>query len=158
MKIQSLPTRLILSSLVLAACLSQSRADDPTLQRGETAIDTSPSPVRVQPAPNDNTVLTFEDEFTDGKIDSSRWNKWYPWPVVINRELQAYVLDAFEPLDGGGLRIREDKRPFLDQKYTAGSITTAGKIPAGLWLLRGEGENAQGPRLLARLLDLPSRA
>ena len=103
------------------------RADDPTLQTSAGAVmDSSPSLTPLPPVPNANTVLTFEDDFKGGSLDEAKWNKWYPWPVVINRELQNYVLDAIGFSPQGGLRIRADRRPFLGQQYTSGSITTNG--------------------------------
>jgi beta-glucanase (GH16 family) len=128
--------RLVLFVALLSPLLLRA---DPTLQnQAATPIDTSPSPTPVVPAPNANTTLTFDDEFgpvpagEEGKriveLDTTKWNRWYPWPVVINHELQAYVPDAFAFLPDGGLRIVADKRTFMEQKYTSGSITTFGKF------------------------------
>jgi beta-glucanase (GH16 family) len=125
LRIAALP--LLASLLALAALIVPLRAVDPTLQTNpDTVMDTTPSQTPLPPVPNNNTVLTFDDEFKGGALDETKWNKWYPWPVIINGEAQNYILDAFAFLPEGGLRIRADHHPFLGQKYTSGSLTTCG--------------------------------
>jgi len=121
---------LFLSAVVLLGLIVPLRsADDPTLETNpETRIDTTPSRTPLAPVPNANTVLTFHEEFKDDTLDTAKWNKWYSWPPIINKELQDYVPDAFELLPGGGLRIRAEKRLSHGQAYTSGALTTLGSF------------------------------
>ena len=75
--------------------------------------------------------LTFQDEFDGGALDLSKWNPEDPWGKVRNRELQAYVKDAFTMRDGV-LRIRAEKRPAqydgAMREYSSGMMSTYGKF------------------------------
>ncbi len=75
--------------------------------------------------------LTFRDEFDGDTLNSGKWNPNDPAGRERNRELQAYVADAFEVRDGV-LRVKADKREaFYDGKqraYTSGMMTTLGKF------------------------------
>jgi beta-glucanase (GH16 family) len=76
--------------------------------------------------------LTFHDEFDGTRLDPAKWNPEDPWGRVRNRELQAYVKDAFEVRDGI-LRIKAEKRPAeydgAVRQYTSGMLTTYRKFP-----------------------------
>jgi beta-glucanase (GH16 family) len=75
--------------------------------------------------------LTFHDEFDGQAVDTSKWNLRDPWGRVRNRELQAYVADAFEVRDGL-MRIKAEKRHAMydgkDRSFTSGMMTTYGKF------------------------------
>lgn len=71
--------------------------------------------------------LVWSDDFTGGKLDSTKWT------VVkgnqhVNNELQAYSADALSFSDRGGLYIQTSKIATDGQAYTSGKITTAGKF------------------------------
>ena len=91
-------------------------------------ISDFPCDVSTQSVPNNNTVLTFSDDFKAGWVDPSKWNTWVPWPVIINGELGAYVPNAFEFLPNVGIRIRADRRKILQQDYTTGELASFGKF------------------------------
>ncbi len=44
--------------------------------------------------------LTFQDEFDGRALDLHKWNPNDPWGRERNRELQAYVKDAFVVTNG----------------------------------------------------------
>ena len=75
--------------------------------------------------------LTFQDEFAGARLDLSKWNPEDPWGKVRNRELQAYVKDAFDVRDGI-LHIKAEKRPAeydgAARQYTSGMMTTYRKF------------------------------
>jgi beta-glucanase (GH16 family) len=75
--------------------------------------------------------LTFQDEFDGSSLDMKKWNPNDPWGAERNRELQAYVKDAFAVKDGL-LRIQAEKRDALyagkQRAYTSGMMTTYGKF------------------------------
>jgi len=75
--------------------------------------------------------LTFNDEFDGSALDLRKWSPSDPWGHERNRELQAYVTNAFE-LKDGILRIRADKgEAFYSGKqraFTSGMMTTHGKF------------------------------
>ncbi|MDB6022114.1 MAG: Beta-glucanase/Beta-glucan synthetase [Pedosphaera sp.] len=75
--------------------------------------------------------LTFADEFNGSQLDTNKWNLQDPWGRERNLELQAYVKDAFETVDGI-LRIKAEKRPAFyagkERNYTSGMLTTYGKF------------------------------
>jgi beta-glucanase (GH16 family) len=75
--------------------------------------------------------LTFQDEFDGARLDLSKWNPQDPWGKVRNRELQAYVKDAFEVRDGI-LRVKAEKRAAeydgAARQYASGMMTTYGKF------------------------------
>jgi beta-glucanase (GH16 family) len=75
--------------------------------------------------------LTFQDEFDGAKLDLSKWNPQDPWGRVRNRELQAYVQDAFAVYDGI-LHIKAEERAAdydgATRQYTSGMMTTYRKF------------------------------
>jgi hypothetical protein len=75
--------------------------------------------------------LVFRDEFDGKGIDTSKWNLRDPWGRERNRELQAYVEDAFEVQDGI-LRIKAEKRTAnyggKQRAFTSGMMTTYQKF------------------------------
>lgn len=75
--------------------------------------------------------LMFQDEFDGNTLDTNKWNPKDPWERERNRELQAYVRDAFEVRDGV-LRIKAEKRPAFyagkERAYTSGMMTSYGKF------------------------------
>lgn len=75
--------------------------------------------------------LTFEDEFDGPRLDYSKWTPEDPWGVERNGELQGYIIQAFEQIDGI-LRIRcENKPTFYDGKkreYRSGMMSTHRKF------------------------------
>ena len=83
------------------------------------------------PAERPGWKLTFQDAFDGDSLDLKKWNPNDPWGRERNRELQAYVKDAFEVKDGI-LRIKAEKReaPYSGQQraYTSGMMTTYGKF------------------------------
>ena len=71
--------------------------------------------------------LVWSDDFTGGKLDSTKWS------VVtgnqhVNNELQAYTSDAVSVGNSGRLYIATSKITSDGQAYTSGKITTAGKF------------------------------
>jgi len=81
--------------------------------------------------PSREWQLTFADEFDGAKVDLSRWNLNDPWGRERNRELQAYVPDAFS-LNKGVLRIKAERgEATYDGKrrsFRSGMMTTQGKF------------------------------
>jgi beta-glucanase (GH16 family) len=75
--------------------------------------------------------LTFDDEFNGNGLDTSKWTPKDPWGRERNRELQAYVTDAFEVKDSI-LRIKTERRQALydgkQREYISGMMTTYGKF------------------------------
>ena len=75
--------------------------------------------------------LTFQDEFDGASLDLTKWNPQDPWGKVRNRELQAYVKDAFTVHDGI-LRVTVAKRAAdydgAPRQYTSGMMTTYRKF------------------------------
>jgi beta-glucanase (GH16 family) len=75
--------------------------------------------------------LTFDDEFDGTALDLSKWTPADPWGRERNRELQAYVTNAFAVKDGL-LHVRAEKQPAFysgkDRAYTSGMMTTLGKF------------------------------
>ena len=75
--------------------------------------------------------LTFQDEFDGPALDTTKWNPNDPWGAERNRELQAYVKDAFE-VRQGILTIKADKGQATyagkPRAYTSGMMTTYGKF------------------------------
>jgi beta-glucanase (GH16 family) len=75
--------------------------------------------------------LTFHDEFSSNRLDLAKWNVADPWGKERNREMQAYVTNAFELRDGI-LRIKAEKRSAFysgkQRPYTSGIITTYQKF------------------------------
>ena len=75
--------------------------------------------------------LVFRDEFDGKAVDPTRWNLRDPWGRERNRELQAYVEDAFEIKDGI-LRIKAQKRTAdyagKRRPFTSGMMTTYQKF------------------------------
>jgi beta-glucanase (GH16 family) len=75
--------------------------------------------------------LTFQDEFSGTTLNLKNWSPNDPWGRERNRELQAYVKDAFEVRDGT-LRVKADKgQAFYGGKqrdYTSGMMNTYGKF------------------------------
>lgn len=75
--------------------------------------------------------LTFQDEFNGTALNLTNWSPNDPWGRERNRELQAYVKDAFEVRDGI-LHVKADKgQAFYAGKqrdYTSGMMSTYGKF------------------------------
>ena len=75
--------------------------------------------------------LVFEDEFDGDGVNTMKWNLHDPWGRERNRELQAYVEDAFEVKDGV-LRIKADKGKAKyagrDRTIKSGMMTTYEKF------------------------------
>jgi beta-glucanase (GH16 family) len=75
--------------------------------------------------------LTFNDEFDGGALDLQKWTPNDPWGRERNRELQAYVPEAFEVRDGI-LRVKAEKREAAysgkPRSYTSGMMTTYRKF------------------------------
>jgi beta-glucanase (GH16 family) len=75
--------------------------------------------------------LVFQDEFNGKTVDTKKWNLADPWGRERNRELQAYVQDAFE-VKNGILRIKAQKRlADYDGKkraFASGMMTTYQKF------------------------------
>jgi beta-glucanase (GH16 family) len=75
--------------------------------------------------------ITFQDEFDGHALDLQKWNPNDPWGRERNRELQAYVKDAFV-VSNGVLRVQAEKREAMyadkQRSYTSGMMTTYGKF------------------------------
>ena len=75
--------------------------------------------------------LTFQDEFNGDALNAQYWNPNDPWGRERNRELQAYVTNAFELRDGV-LRVKADKGQALysgkRRAYTSGMMSTYAKF------------------------------
>ena len=71
--------------------------------------------------------LTFHDEFDGGALDLQKWTPNDPWGRERNRELQAYVKDAFV-ITNGILRVQAEKREAFyagkQRSQTSGMMTT----------------------------------
>lgn len=75
--------------------------------------------------------LTFQDEFDGTALDGQKWVRSYHHGKIINRELQAYIPDAFVLKDGILNIVAERKQAVYDGKtmdYTSGVMTTCGKF------------------------------
>jgi beta-glucanase (GH16 family) len=85
----------------------------------------------AQKADRPGWKLTFQDEFDGSVLDTNKWNPNDPWGRERNRELQAYVTDAFEVRDGM-LRIKAEKRQARyagkDRSFSSGMMTTYRKF------------------------------
>ena len=83
--------------------------------------------VAAQKADRPGWKLTFQDEFNGMVLDLAKWTPADPWGRERNRELQAYVKDAFEVRDGV-LHIKAERREAIyDNKprtYTSGMMST----------------------------------
>ena len=75
--------------------------------------------------------LTFQDEFDGTALNLKNWSPTDPWGRERNRELQAYVTNAFEVHDGV-LRVQADRGQAFyagkQRSYTSGMMTTYGKF------------------------------
>ena len=75
--------------------------------------------------------LTFDDEFDGRTLDTNKWNPNDPWGRERNKELQAYVTNAFE-VKSGMLRVKAEKRGAFyagkERQFTSGMMTTLGKF------------------------------
>ena len=75
--------------------------------------------------------LTFHDEFDGNALDLTKWSPNDPWGRERNRELQAYVPDAFE-VANGILRVKAEQRQASyagkERAYTSGMMTTYQKF------------------------------
>jgi len=109
--LRSLLVLLALVALPSFASDQEKRTDDQTVPRG--------------------WKLVFRDEFDGQAVDTAKWNLRDPWGKERNRELQAYVGDAFEVKDGI-LRIKAEKRKAVydgkERAFTSGMMTTYGKF------------------------------
>jgi beta-glucanase (GH16 family) len=85
--------------------------------------------------------LTFQDEFDGSGLDLKKWNPNDPWGRERNKELQAYVTNAFDVKDGI-LRITAVKGEALyagqQRSYASGMMTTYQKFaqPYGRFEIR----------------------
>lgn len=91
----------------------------------------TPAGQSVEPADRIGWKLTFHDEFDGTALDLQKWNPNDPWGRERNRELQAYVTNAFEVKDGL-LRIKAEKgKAFYagkERSFTSGMMTTHQKF------------------------------
>ncbi|MDF3064865.1 MAG: glycosyl hydrolase family protein [Polyangiaceae bacterium] len=72
--------------------------------------------------------LIFSDEFTDGKLDTTKWSTRAPWNVQWyedSNQLQAFIPRAVT-LSGGVAQLTADRSQgdTAGQPYSSGSITT----------------------------------
>lgn len=72
----------------------------------------------ASPAEKPGWTLTFDDEFDGSDLDLNKWNPNDPSGWERNKELQAYVSDAFA-VGGGFLRIKAEKAAGVLQRQTA---------------------------------------
>jgi len=90
-------------------------------------------PIRSAAAPADRPgwTLTFQDDFDGTSLDLQKWNPNDPWGRERNKELQAYVTNAFE-VKNGILRIKAEKGDAVyagkQRAYTSGMMTTYRKF------------------------------
>jgi beta-glucanase (GH16 family) len=84
------------------------------------------------PASKPGWTLTFEDDFGHGRaLDLTKWNPNDPWGRERNKELQAYVTNAFEVKDGVLRIVARKAEATYDgkpRKFTSGMMTTFGKF------------------------------
>jgi beta-glucanase (GH16 family) len=83
------------------------------------------------PADRPGWKLTFQDDFDGSTLDLKKWNPNDPWGRERNKELQAYVTNAFEVKDGV-LRIKAQKGGAVydgkQRAYTSGMMSTYTKF------------------------------
>ena len=83
------------------------------------------------PADRPGWKLTFQDDFDGTSLDLQKWNPNDPWGRARNKELQAYVTNAFEVKDGT-LRINAQTGDAVydgkERAYTSGMMTTYRKF------------------------------
>src|ERR1022692_3973715 len=88
-------------------------------------------PCLASPAERPGWKPAFDDEFNGSGLDLKKWNPNDPWGWARNKELQAYVTNAFE-VRGGVLRIKAEKREAFysgkQRSITSGMMTTYGKF------------------------------
>lgn len=74
-------------------------------------------------------VLTFQDEFNDSKLDSSKWIDSYPGNIRTHgdEEKQWYAADGYE-VGKGHLRLKGEKREMEGHPYTSGMVASFGKF------------------------------
>jgi len=85
----------------------------------------------TQKADRPGWKLTFQDEFGGASLNLKNWTPRDPWGHERNRELQAYVTNAFDLRDGI-LRVKAEKGPAFysgkERAYTSGMMSTYGKF------------------------------
>ncbi len=92
--------------------------------------------------------LTFQDEFTSGQLDASKWGKRYKWgEAQINGELQGYVDDAFQ-IQNDDLAIVGEKRSVqyagTTFQYASGVIASVFEQKYGYFEARLKVPHGQG--------------
>lgn len=79
------------------------------------------------PQPSSNMTLTFDDEFTNGVLNTSKWTTVAAGGAdAINNELQAYIPAGVQGLSTGGLRLQANRQSFGKEQYTSGEIVSQG--------------------------------
>lgn len=159
--------RRALPVLVLAAC-----GDSHSAQPDATAIDASVDAMPAKPAtvlPGDPAAwtLTFEDTFSAGAIDSTKWHTTWRYDdrsLPSNSEQECYQDDAFRFEDGrlqivGERKTVDCSKPAGTYEYSSGALASfdlfsqqygyfemRAKMPAGqgmwpaFWLMPQGGE------------------
>ena len=75
--------------------------------------------------------LTFYDEFNGNRLNTHLWEPMDPWQQERNKEMQAYVRDAFVVHDGVLRIVANEQRASYDGKvrdYVSGMKTTQGRF------------------------------
>jgi len=119
------------------------------------------------PQPLSNMTLTFDDEFNEGLLDNTKWTAVAMGGAdAINSEQEDYVPSGVQMIQGGGVRLQVNNKPFWSQQYTSGAIKTNGhflqayghfemkaKLPDGnglwpaFWMLSDHNNNAWPPEI-----------
>jgi beta-glucanase (GH16 family) len=73
--------------------------------------------------------LTFQDEFSGSRLDTTKWIDSYPDNVRThsNNEQQYYAPDGYV-VSGGRLRLKAEKRTMGGMPYTSGMVSSYGKF------------------------------
>jgi beta-glucanase (GH16 family) len=90
---------------------------------------------QAQPPIAGQWTLTFDDEFTESQLDTTKWNTTYPYgrrTTTGNQELEWYVDNSPTLIPGashtGILQLIAKKQTVGNYNYTSGMISSQGKF------------------------------
>lgn len=76
------------------------------------------------PAAPTNLIPTLNDSFAGGAVNPAIWSPFYPAEETIGQG--AWLPDELQPIPGGGVELRADRRPTPGHAYAGGVLTTFG--------------------------------